>query len=188
MDLVNDTTESNEAWSLPYPASERVDSSRRQLLVSAHDALADSEIDKRSTGVWRAIRVTPSNVSVSRVNCFRTFTSDSLAPDDESCHGVVPRDDKLLNAQHRDANDSITIILKTPICKLTNFVSTSDVRCISRSDNYYTFIAIEMKNCDIIILFSNFFYILSDPVFFSYFSDTNASGVPVIVQLSKIAT
>lgn len=52
------------------------------------------------------------------------------------------------------------------------------------------FIAIEMKNCDIIILFLFFFffYILSDPVFFPYFCGTNASGVPVIVQLSKIAT
>lgn len=125
MDLVNDTTESNEAWSSPYPASERVDSSRRRLLVSAHDALAGSKIDKRSTGVWRAIRVTPNNVGVSRANCFRTFTSDSLAPD-ESCHGVMFHcDGKLLNAQHTATREyiSFTITFEAPICKLTNFIS-----------------------------------------------------------------
>jgi len=37
MDLVNDTTESNEPWSSPYPAPERGDSSRRRLLVSTHE-------------------------------------------------------------------------------------------------------------------------------------------------------
>jgi len=103
------------------------------------------------------------------------------------CHGVVFRDGKLLTPTSRREYFAYGYT-KTPVYKLTNFVSTSDVGCISRSDNYYTFIAIEMKNCDIIILFFGFFYILSGLVFFPYFSDTNASGVPVIVQLSKIAT
>lgn len=182
MDLVNDTTESNEAWSSPYPASERVDSSRRRLLVSAHDALAGSKIDKRSTEVWRAIRVTPNNVGVSRANCFQTFTSDSLAPD-ESCHGVMFHcDGKLLNAQPRHVN-----IFRLRLHSKHQSVYWY-IRYILWSDNYYMFIAIEMKNCDIIILFRFFFYILSDPIFFPYFCGTNASGVPVIVQLSKIAT